>query len=93
VSAIRIAQGKSPFVGDHQHFSHRLVRLGLSKPRAVAVLWMLGAVTGIGGVVLGTLKPWQAALVGGQTLLVLIVIATLERAVHAKRDDAERPGG
>ncbi len=93
VSAIRIAQGKSPLVGDHQHFSHRLVRLGLSKTRAVAVLWMLGAVTGIGGVVLGTLKPWQAALVGGQTLLVLIVIATLERAVHGKREDEERRGG
>jgi UDP-GlcNAc:undecaprenyl-phosphate GlcNAc-1-phosphate transferase len=86
VSAIRMSQGKSPFVGDHQHFSHRLVKLGLSRPRAVAVLWMLGAVTGISGVVLGTLKPWQAALVGVQTLLVLVVIAVLERAVLKGRD-------
>lgn len=86
VSAIRLSQGKSPFVGDHQHFSHRLVKLGLSRSRAVAVLWMLGAVTGISGVVLGTLKPWQAALVGVQTLLVLVVIAVLERAVLKGRD-------
>ncbi|MBL9119775.1 MAG: undecaprenyl/decaprenyl-phosphate alpha-N-acetylglucosaminyl 1-phosphate transferase [Phycisphaerae bacterium] len=86
VSAIRIAQGKSPLVGDHQHFSHRLVKLGLSRSRAVGVLWMLGAVTGISGVVLGTLKPWQAALVGVQTLLVLVVIAVLERAVLKGRD-------
>ena len=88
VSAIRIAQGKSPLVGDHQHFSHRLVKLGLSRPRAVPVLWMLGAVTGISGVVLGTLRPWQAALVGVQTLLVLVVIAVLERAVLKGRDGA-----
>jgi UDP-GlcNAc:undecaprenyl-phosphate GlcNAc-1-phosphate transferase len=86
VSAIRIAQGKSPLVGDHQHFSHRLVKLGLSRPRAVAILWMLGAVTGISGVVLGTLRPWQAALVGLQTVLVLVVIAVLERAVLRGRD-------
>lgn len=86
VSAIRIAQGKSPLVGDHQHFSHRLVKLGLSRSRAVGVLWMLGAVTGISGVVLGTLKPWQAALVGVQTMLVLVVIAVLERAVLKGRD-------
>jgi UDP-GlcNAc:undecaprenyl-phosphate/decaprenyl-phosphate GlcNAc-1-phosphate transferase len=87
VSAIRLAQGKSPLVGDHQHFSHRLVKLGLSRARAVAVLWMLGAVTGISGVVLGTLKPWQAALVGVQTLLVLVVIAVLERSVLKGRDE------
>ncbi len=85
VSAVRIAQGKSPLVGDHQHFSHRLVKLGLSRPAAVGVLWMLGAVTGIGGIVLGTLKPWQAILIGAQTLLVLVVIAVLERAVHSQR--------
>jgi len=87
VSAIRLAQGKSPFVGDHQHFSHRLVRLGLSRPAAVGVLWMLGAVTGIGGIVLGTLQPWQALLIGAQTVLVLIVIAVLERAVHTPLRD------
>ena len=40
VSAIRMAQGRSPFVASEQHFSHRLVRLGLSRPQAVGVLWM-----------------------------------------------------
>jgi UDP-GlcNAc:undecaprenyl-phosphate GlcNAc-1-phosphate transferase len=93
VSAIRIRQGKSPFVGDHQHFSHRLVKLGLSRPRAVAILWMLGAITGIGGIVLGTLAPWQAVLVGVQTLLVLVVIGILESAVHAARTDRPSGGG
>ncbi|MFO0830083.1 MAG: MraY family glycosyltransferase [Phycisphaerales bacterium] len=85
VSAIRIAQGRSPFVGGQEHFSHRLVRLGLSRPQAVWVLWLLGATTGISGIVLGSLQPWQAILVGLQSVFVLIVIAVLERAVHAPR--------
>jgi UDP-GlcNAc:undecaprenyl-phosphate/decaprenyl-phosphate GlcNAc-1-phosphate transferase len=78
VSLIRIKQGKSPFVGDQQHFSHRLVQRGLSKPAAVIVIWGATAVTGIGGIFLGSLQAWQAILVGVQTLLVLLIIALLE---------------
>lgn len=78
VSVLRIKQGKSPFVGDQQHFSHRLVQRGLSKPAAVIVIWGATAVTGIGGIFLGSLQAWQAILVGVQTLLVLLIIALLE---------------
>ena len=49
VSLIRIAQGRSPLVGDQQHLSHRLVWLGLSKRAAVIVIWALSAATGVGG--------------------------------------------
>jgi len=78
VTLIRIRQRKSPFVGDQQHFSHRLVQRGLSKRGAVIVIWSFAAVTGIGGVSLGQLEPWQAALVFVQTGLVLLTIAILE---------------
>lgn len=78
VTFIRLRQGKSPFVGDQQHFSHRLVQRGLSKRQAVATIWALTAVTGIGGVMLGRLEGWQALLVGVQTALVLVVLAMLE---------------
>lgn len=80
VSFIRIRQGKSPLVGDQQHFSHRLVQRGLSKRGAVIVIWGATAVTGIGGISLGSLRGWQAVLVGGQTLLVLMIIGLLEHA-------------
>lgn len=85
VSAVRIAKGKSPFVGGDEHFSHRLVRLGLTRTQAVHVLWMLAAMTGVSGIVLGSLRPWQAVLVGMQTVFALVILATLERAVHAAR--------
>lgn len=78
VTIIRLSQGKSPFVGDLQHFSHRLVQRGLSRRAAVVVIHGLTAVTAIGGISLSSLKPWQAALVGIQTLLVLMVLAVWE---------------
>lgn len=87
VTAVRLAQGRSPLVGGEEHFSHRLVRLGLSRPEAVGVILMLAAVLGISGIFLGSLAPWQATLVGVQAVLVLATIATLEYAVHGRGRD------
>jgi UDP-GlcNAc:undecaprenyl-phosphate GlcNAc-1-phosphate transferase len=87
VTAVRLWQGRSPLVGGEEHFSHRLVRLGLSRPEAVGVILMLAAVLGISGIFLGSLAPWQAVLVGVQAVLVLTTIATLEYAVHGKKRD------
>lgn len=80
VTLIRLSQGRSPFVGDLQHFSHRLVKHGLSKRAAVLVIYGCTAVTGIGAISLPRLEWWQAALVGAQTLIVLMVIALYEWA-------------
>jgi UDP-GlcNAc:undecaprenyl-phosphate GlcNAc-1-phosphate transferase len=87
VTAVRLWQGRSPLVGGEEHFSHRLVRLGLSRPEAVGVILMLAAVLGISGIFLGSLAPWQAVLVGVQAVLVLTTIATLEYAVHGRKRD------
>jgi UDP-GlcNAc:undecaprenyl-phosphate/decaprenyl-phosphate GlcNAc-1-phosphate transferase len=78
VVLIRLVQGKSPFVGDLQHFSHRLVDRGLSKRAAVFVILGITLATGIGGISLASLAPWQAALVGLQTLVLLGVLAVFE---------------
>ena len=40
VVVIRSANRKPFYVGDTNHFSHRLVRLGMSKTAAVLVLWL-----------------------------------------------------
>lgn len=78
VTALRLSQGKSPFVGDLQHVSHRMVNRGLSRPAAVLVIVGLTAVTGMGGIALASLRPWQAALVGVQTVMALVVLAAFE---------------
>ena len=40
VTFLRISQGKSPFVGDTQHFSHRLKRRGLSDTQTALTLYL-----------------------------------------------------
>lgn len=81
VVLIRLSQGKSPFVGDLQHFSHRMARRGLGRTGAVVAIWILAAITGAGAVVMSRSTPWQASLIAAQTLAVLGLIAYLERGV------------
>ncbi len=80
VTLIRVSRGLSPFVGDRNHFSHRLVRKGLSQRSAVLVIWLCTLATGLGGVMLGRLAGWQAVLVTAQAVAVLAVLALLERS-------------
>ena len=78
VCVIRVSQGRSPMVGDQQHFSHRLRARGLSVVRTLAVICGCCAVTGVGGLLLGSASAWQAVAIGVQTLLVLALLALYE---------------
>ncbi len=80
VCVIRLSQGKSPFVGDLQHFSHRLVGHGLSRRAAVLVIYGCTVVTAIGGLLLPLLTPAQSLLIAVQTVCVLGVLAAYEWA-------------
>jgi len=94
VVLIRVLQKKSPFVGDLQHFSHRLAGHGLSQRAAVLVICGCAGVTGIGAIAMPRLEPWQGALVGVQTLMVLGVLAAYEwrrTPGGAQRADRGRP--
>lgn len=84
VVGLRLLQRRSPMVGDQQHFSHRLVMRGLSRRGAVLLICALAGVCGVGGLLLGTSAPWQAALIALQTGLVLLTIAALERPMLAQ---------
>ena len=78
VNLIRLSQGRSPFVGDRSHFSHRLVDKGLSVRAAVVVIWLCSLATGLSGVMLSSLEGWQAALAAAQTAAVVAVLGLLE---------------
>lgn len=80
VSIIRIARGKSPFVGDTNHFSHRLVARGMSRRTAVLCLYLITAATSVAAIVLPHVQDrFAAVLIFVQTLLVLGVVALLEQ--------------
>jgi UDP-GlcNAc:undecaprenyl-phosphate GlcNAc-1-phosphate transferase len=78
VTLIRIAQGKSPFVGDLQHFSHRLRDRGLGNRGTILVIYALTACSGVAGILLTRAESWEAALLGLQVLLILGAIALFE---------------
>ncbi|MFN0132749.1 MAG: MraY family glycosyltransferase [Phycisphaerales bacterium] len=88
VVVIRLSQGRSPFVGDTQHLSHRLVRRGLGTTAAVSVIHGLTAVTGAAGLVLGALRPALAIVIGLQVALILALIAVFEYASPTKSPPA-----
>jgi UDP-GlcNAc:undecaprenyl-phosphate/decaprenyl-phosphate GlcNAc-1-phosphate transferase len=46
VSLRRTLAGKPFWIGDTNHFSHRLVHAGFSRPAAVSLLWLAGFVAG-----------------------------------------------
>jgi len=78
VTLLRIRQGKSPFVGDTQHFSHRLRRRGLTDRQTALTLYLATLCTGIAAVFLNQVNLAGAVLIGVQTVLVLAMVAVLE---------------
>jgi UDP-GlcNAc:undecaprenyl-phosphate/decaprenyl-phosphate GlcNAc-1-phosphate transferase len=46
VVILRWRMGKPFYVGDTNHLSHRLVKLGLTRTRAVLVIWLLALAIG-----------------------------------------------
>jgi UDP-GlcNAc:undecaprenyl-phosphate GlcNAc-1-phosphate transferase len=88
VTLLRICQGKSPFVGDTQHFSHRIKKHGLSDAQTVLTLYLATLCTGLGATFLYQVNLAGAILIFIQTVMVLFIIAVFEttarndKAVH-----------
>ena len=78
VTILRLAQGKSPFVGDTQHFSHRLVKRGMTQRQAVLTIYLATACTGLGAIILSQMSTAGMVLVFVQTILIVSIIAILE---------------
>jgi UDP-GlcNAc:undecaprenyl-phosphate GlcNAc-1-phosphate transferase len=87
VTFLRIKQGKSPFVGDTQHFSHRLRKLGLTDMQTVLTLYLATLCTGIGAIFLYQVNLTGAVLIFIQTVMILAIIAVLETT--AKNGNSE----
>ncbi|MHC4483300.1 MAG: MraY family glycosyltransferase [Planctomycetota bacterium] len=84
VTLLRIRQGKSPFIGDTQHFSHRLKRHGLTDTQVVLTLYLASLATGLGATFLYQVNLAGAILIFTQTFMILAIIAILETT--AKND-------
>ncbi len=78
VTMLRISQGKSPFVGDTQHFSHRLKGRGLTQTQTVLTLYLATLCTGLSAIFLYQVNLTGAILIFTQTFMILAIIAILE---------------
>jgi UDP-GlcNAc:undecaprenyl-phosphate GlcNAc-1-phosphate transferase len=78
VIVIRVREGRSPFLGDRRHFSHRLVARGLSPMQAVLTIDLVTLAGGSGALLLHQLGGWGACVVLAQTCCLLGVVAILE---------------
>jgi UDP-GlcNAc:undecaprenyl-phosphate GlcNAc-1-phosphate transferase len=88
VSFIRMLRGKSPMVGDTNHFSHRLTRHGFSKRGAVLVIYAVTLACGISAPLLASATDAQAVLIAIQCVAMLTVIGILERVGDHTADAA-----
>ena len=87
---IRLARRQSLFKADKNHFSHRLVDMGLSQRNAVLTVHLITLMTGLGGVLLFHVDNWMAALlIVALITCILAVIAILETV--ARPTPAETP--
>lgn len=85
VLLIRIRAGKSPFQADKNHFSHRLVDLGLTRGQAVLTVYLTTATCGLAALLLHQVELAGAAiimfLVGCILTLIGILEATARRTI------------
>jgi len=72
--------GQSPLRGDRRHFSHRLVRRGLTTRGAVLTIYLATASTGLPAILLPTADWSMAVLLMVQCLCGVGIIAILEHA-------------
>ncbi len=78
VILLRLRSGVSPFVGDHRHFSHRLINRGLTKRQTVLTIYLASIGTSISAIILRYVSGVLACLVIFQTICIVAIIAILE---------------
>ncbi len=79
VCLLRLRSGRSPFIGDTNHFSHRLTRHGFTKRGAVLVIYAVTLASGLSAPLLARANGFEAVLIGAQCLSILIIVGILER--------------
>ena len=89
VVIIRTVNKKPFWIGDHNHISHRFVRMGLSRPRAVLLVHMMALCIGMGMLPVYWGDAQTAAVMVLQALMMLLIITVLQLALSEKPDARE----
>ena len=84
VILIRLAKGIPPWVGDNNHISHRLVRLGLSRRFAVQVIYLLTLLTGLPALFLLHTQSWISWALLFLVPIFASILAFFDLAAHRR---------
>jgi UDP-GlcNAc:undecaprenyl-phosphate GlcNAc-1-phosphate transferase len=91
VIVLRLREGRSPFVGDRRHLSHRLAARGLSVRNAVLTIYLITFITAVTATSLTRADGFTAALILMQLAAILTVLAVLEHPfLRAEPPEAQR---
>jgi UDP-GlcNAc:undecaprenyl-phosphate GlcNAc-1-phosphate transferase len=93
VIIIRLKLRRPLFVGDKNHFSHRLLNLGMSERGAVLFIYLIAFCVGITAILVPGLPLWGSIVILLQALIIYIVITVLMilGAREATQDFGRRP--
>jgi UDP-GlcNAc:undecaprenyl-phosphate/decaprenyl-phosphate GlcNAc-1-phosphate transferase len=87
VIVIRLRDHKPIYVGDHNHISHRFVRMGLSRKRAVQAVHLMALIVGLSVLPLLWGDEKTALVIVSQALLMMVLITLLQYAATPEADD------
>jgi UDP-GlcNAc:undecaprenyl-phosphate GlcNAc-1-phosphate transferase len=77
VTLSRLHHGVSPFVGGRDHTSHRIVRLGLPVPAAVALIYTVGVCLGMVALVVSRIDRSSAYILAAAVAILAVLSAVL----------------
>ncbi len=89
VTLIRALNGKPFWVGDHNHISHRFVKMGFSRKQAVFLVHLLAAAIGFGVFPILRGTPATAAAVAAETFLILCIVCIMQ-FILSTRESADK---
>ena len=82
VLIIRRRLGQRLWEGDVNHFTHRLIRLGMSPTKAVLFVYFVALIIGVGATMLKSLS-WPSAVLlfcqAGATFCVIAILMAISR--------------
>lgn len=91
VTISRLLSGRRPSQGGRDHSSHRLVAIGLSERKAVAVLWTLAALAGAIGILIARTGAGPSTVIAALFVLAMVIFAVYLSHVRVYEDADRRP--
>ncbi len=87
VICLRLKNKQSIFTADKRHFSHRLLRLGMTQKQAVSFVYLVTFCVGINALLLTSLSLSGAIILLSATLSIFGIIIFLELVSAKKRNE------